>query len=255
MESYETPGGKRLPLLGIPKKVKRPDGSSYVQVNPYMQVQHRLVWFREVNPDWTIRTEVRDLTLDSAIIQSFIESPEGRVISTGMKRETAAGWEDFLEKAETGAIGRALAAAGFGTQFAVEMEDGAAEGAPVDSPSPTTGTEPAGWVPPPPVAGQPPYQPSPQPVTTTSIQGANPPSAPPRRPFGSMTAGQEGFLCDLVRKKLEPGANTNAALVAALNVWAGTQYAGLADISFPNARLHIEALKAYGMKPDSDLPF
>jgi hypothetical protein len=157
-----------------------------------------------------------------------------------MKRETAQGWEDFLEKAETGAIGRALAAAGFGTQFAVEMEDGAAEGAPVDSPSPGG----PGFAPP-----------NPQPVTTAPIQGANPPSAPPKRPFGSMTAGQEGFLCDLVKKKLEPGANTNAALVAALNAWAGTQYASLAGISFPNARLHIEALKAYGVKPDSDLPF
>jgi hypothetical protein len=32
--------------------------------------------------------------------------------------EKAASFSDFLEKAETGAIGRALAALGYGTQFA-----------------------------------------------------------------------------------------------------------------------------------------
>jgi hypothetical protein len=38
-------------------------------------------------------------------------------IATGYKSEKAASFSEFAEKAETGAIGRALAALGFGTQF------------------------------------------------------------------------------------------------------------------------------------------
>jgi len=248
-QTFTTPNETVLPLLMIPKRVKNPDGSSFVQLNPYLQVQHRLVWFREVHPDWTIRTEVRDLTADSAIIQAFIETPgnfndPGRVISTGMKRETAQGWEDFLEKAETGAIGRALAAAGFGTQFAVEMEDGASGGSPVDAPSPTSAPPP--WSPP---DNLPPPPVQTYPVAPPLPQGAQSPPQVAPRPPGGMTPPQEAFLCDLIRKKLEPGATTNAALVAALNAWAGTQHSNLAAIRFEQARAYIDALKAHGSTP------
>src|SRR6266704_618464 len=43
--------------------------------------------------------------------------------ATGTKSETAASFPDFIEKAETGAIGRALAALGYGTQFAPELDE------------------------------------------------------------------------------------------------------------------------------------
>ena len=38
-------------------------------------------------------------------------------VGTGTKSERAASFPDFIEKAETGAIGRALASLGYGTQF------------------------------------------------------------------------------------------------------------------------------------------
>src|SRR5262249_3254316 len=38
-------------------------------------------------------------------------------MATGTKSEKAASFPDFIEKAETGAIGRALAGLGYGTQF------------------------------------------------------------------------------------------------------------------------------------------
>ncbi|MGH2481156.1 MAG: hypothetical protein ACRDHW_15985, partial [Ktedonobacteraceae bacterium] len=44
-------------------------------------------------------------------------------VATGTKSEKAASFGDFLEKAETGAIGRALAALGYGTQFTGEEFD------------------------------------------------------------------------------------------------------------------------------------
>lgn len=59
-----------------------------------------------------------------AIFQAVVKDENGRVIATGTKMETGADFADFLEKAETGAIGRALAVAGFGTQFAPELTEG-----------------------------------------------------------------------------------------------------------------------------------
>jgi hypothetical protein len=43
--------------------------------------------------------------------------------ATGTKSENAANFPDFAEKAETGAIGRALAGLGYGTQFAPELNE------------------------------------------------------------------------------------------------------------------------------------
>lgn len=43
--------------------------------------------------------------------------------ATGTKSEKAASFADYVEKAETGAIGRALAALGYGTQFAPELSE------------------------------------------------------------------------------------------------------------------------------------
>ncbi len=57
--------------------------------------------------------------------------------ATGTKSECAASFPDYIEKAETGAIGRALAALGYGTQFAPEFNE---EHRIVDSPVERTAT-------------------------------------------------------------------------------------------------------------------
>ena len=54
--------------------------------------------------------------------------------ATGWGSESSGDFRDYLEKAETKAIGRALAALGFGTQFCPDFEFGAAAGRVVDSP-------------------------------------------------------------------------------------------------------------------------
>lgn len=90
----------------------------------YLQVAHRLVWFREEHPDWCIETELVERGDGWAIFKAYIKDNEGRLLATGTKVETKSGFPDFLEKAETGAIGRALAIAGYGTQFAPEFDEG-----------------------------------------------------------------------------------------------------------------------------------
>lgn len=131
----------------------------------YLPVQWRLVWFREQCPDGTIETEIVHLDLDReteeetfvwnsekrrseksiktargiAIVRATVRDGKGGV-ATGTKMEKAAAFGDFLEKAETGSIGRALAALGYGTQFAPELDEAhRVVDAPVDrAPTPAT---------------------------------------------------------------------------------------------------------------------
>jgi hypothetical protein len=108
----------------------------------YLPVQWRLVWFREICPQGEIVTELITLDLDRetqeegyswnsetrrsekvvkrangyALFKATVKDGKGG-IATGYKSEKAASFSEFTEKAETGAIGRALAALGYGTQF------------------------------------------------------------------------------------------------------------------------------------------
>lgn len=123
--------------------IKNRQGSS-----EYLPVQWRLVWFRQECPDGTIETELVHLDLDKeteeeafvwnaekkrsekviktgkgvAIFRATVKDGKGG-IATGTKMEKAASFPDWLEKAETGSIGRALAALGYGTQFAPELDE------------------------------------------------------------------------------------------------------------------------------------
>src|SRR5579862_1052751 len=114
----------------------------------YLPVQYRLVWFREQHPQGTIETEIVQLDLDReteeevfawnndtrrsekvvkrangfVIFRAVVKDGKGGM-ATGTKSEKAASFPDYLEKCESGAIGRALAALGYGTQFAPELNE------------------------------------------------------------------------------------------------------------------------------------
>jgi len=114
----------------------------------YLPVQWRLVWFRSLCPNGTIETEIVHLDLDRetqeetyawnnatrqsekvikrapgfAIFRAVVKDGNGGV-GMGTKSEKAASFPDYIEKAETGAIGRALSALGYGTQFAGDEFD------------------------------------------------------------------------------------------------------------------------------------
>jgi len=95
----------------------------------YLPVAQRLVWFREVHPDWSIETRpvVLDVEKGMAIFEATIRDATGRILARATKMENIQEFADFVEKAETGAVGRALAMCGFGTQFAPEFEATAPE--------------------------------------------------------------------------------------------------------------------------------
>lgn len=94
----------------------------------YLQVAWRLVWFRDPESGFPlngIRTELLEHGEDWAVFKAEIIDDNGFVLSTGHGSESAKDFPDYLEKAETKAVGRALAMLGFGTQFAAdELDEG-----------------------------------------------------------------------------------------------------------------------------------
>lgn len=92
----------------------------------YLPVAARLVWFREEHPDWGIETEAIEINHEKqfAVFRARIYNADGKLMAMGTKKEDVKGFGDYIEKAETGAVGRALAMCGFGTQFAPELDDG-----------------------------------------------------------------------------------------------------------------------------------
>ena len=104
-----------------------------VNGSDYLEVKWRLVWLRDRHPEATLETELVSHADNTAIFRAKIVIPDGGV-ATGWGSEAAGDFRDYLEKAETKAIGRALAALGFGTQFCPDFEFGAVAGRVVDSP-------------------------------------------------------------------------------------------------------------------------
>lgn len=105
----------------------------------YLEVKWRLLWLRTEHPDATVETELIRLEEHEAVFKARIVLPAGGS-ATGWGSESAGDFRDFLEKAETKAIGRALAALGYGTQFCQDHEFGAANNRVVDAPVDITTT-------------------------------------------------------------------------------------------------------------------
>lgn len=118
------------------------DHLTKLQGKDYLEVKWRLVWFRELCPQGTIDTEELEYDAEREVeaevsvwnaekrrSEKVLKRAKGyaryRAIvtdgkgarATGTKSENAAQFGDYGEKAETGSIGRALAALGYGTQF------------------------------------------------------------------------------------------------------------------------------------------
>lgn len=107
---FKTPKGTELPLLNLKGK-------------QYLQVAYRIVWFLEERSNWSIETELKTEGA-GCLAKATIKDADGRIRATSHKYEDQKGFQDFREKAETGAVGRALALCGFGTQFTSELDEG-----------------------------------------------------------------------------------------------------------------------------------
>lgn len=104
-------------------------GKVKIKGKEYKTVALRMTEFREKFPlesGWAVMTNIERCGED-VIVRATISSPEGNVVATGHAHER---WDDNMinrtsavENCETSAIGRALAAAGFGgSEFASANE-------------------------------------------------------------------------------------------------------------------------------------
>ncbi len=110
-------------LRQIERRQRQPDGSFKKVSNDYLDVKWRLVWFREEHPDGSIQTELLSTPgVSPAVVKATVTLQNG-VTSTGFGQCGTEDWGDWLEKAETRSIGRALALLGFGTQFCEDFDD------------------------------------------------------------------------------------------------------------------------------------
>jgi hypothetical protein len=110
---------EHLLVMERKQKKKTDRGEVWVTVQTeYLPVAWRLVWFRQENPKGKV--DSTPVTIDQAsgfaCFECYVEREDG-----GSARmhgsETAGDWKDYIEKAQTKAVGRALAALGYGTQF------------------------------------------------------------------------------------------------------------------------------------------
>jgi hypothetical protein len=113
------PFNPREHLIKLPRKLKDKATGTWTTVyDEYLEVKWRVLMFREQYPHGIITTEEITVDLDRgyARFKATVADGEGGR-ATGYGTETQADFGDYAERAETRALGRALAVLGFGTQF------------------------------------------------------------------------------------------------------------------------------------------
>ena len=117
-----------------------------LQGKDYLPVAARIVAFREAHPTGVISTELVGME-PVVIVRASIHSADGVQLATGYGTAPLAGKGSYagrgIEKAETAAIGRALAHAGFGTLYATDANDDDGDNL-ADSPIPAPAND-GGW--------------------------------------------------------------------------------------------------------------
>jgi len=122
-----TPTTKSQPAAKASKALNQPfDPTQYLSNfdgRDYLEVKWRLLWLRSQHPDARITTEIVQHNEEGgfALFRAEVEVPTGGK-ATGWGSETVRDFHDYIEAAETKAIGRALAALGFGTQFCTDFD-------------------------------------------------------------------------------------------------------------------------------------
>jgi len=91
---------------------------------PYLPVAGRIAIIRNEQKPYSIKTTPLQIEMEQgfAVFQAEVWL-DGVLLGMGTKQESKRDFPDFVEKAETGAIGRALAIAGFGTIYALQDFD------------------------------------------------------------------------------------------------------------------------------------
>lgn len=110
-------------LQEVNKKLKKTDikGKDYVEVN------QRILGFRELYPNGTIETEIVNSLEGIVTIKAIIKDYEGRILATGHAQEkensSFINKASYIENCETSAVGRALGILGIGADTSIRSLD------------------------------------------------------------------------------------------------------------------------------------
>jgi hypothetical protein len=89
----------------------------------YVEVKERIKHFRENFKDWSLTSELLELTDDRCVIKATISNEQDRVIASGIAYETKGSSyinkTSFVENCETSAWGRALGNLGIGVDTSI----------------------------------------------------------------------------------------------------------------------------------------
>ena len=93
----------------------------------YVEVNERIKYFRDHFKDWSLTSEVIDLSEDRCVIKASITNEKDKVIATGIAYEmhgsSFINKTSFIENCETSAWGRALANLGIGLDTSIASAD------------------------------------------------------------------------------------------------------------------------------------
>lgn len=115
----------------VMRRIVEPAEDGTASERGYLDVVYRKLWFRLKYPQGAIKKFVREITDQFAIVEAKVyldrnDPPDSYIANAIVKRyfnpEDKFG-DKYLELAETAAVGRALADAGFGIQFADSSEN------------------------------------------------------------------------------------------------------------------------------------
>jgi hypothetical protein len=143
-EQAPTPPPTEKPAAGR-EYLAQSDRTMKLQGREYLQVAHRVYAFRldyPISTGWRITTLIESGSIGegSVVILGTVINPEGDVVAAARKAGSKGGpFKDWFEKAETGAIGRALGLCGYGTLMALDDDD---ENSICDAPQDRRSTQP-----------------------------------------------------------------------------------------------------------------
>jgi len=119
------------------RELPNEDGS----MSLYLDVKYRLMWFRFHRPNGKVESEIVRVDDKSAVVCCKLYADKGDAADQYLAKSHAQRFlsqdkygDRYLEIAETAALGRVLAAAGYGTQFcgSTDMLSGIIADAPID---------------------------------------------------------------------------------------------------------------------------
>jgi hypothetical protein len=146
------PGAKekaveRIEEIRSGRRSYTPPPSAFITVRgggKYLPAKYRIVWLRAeaASRGWSIQSQMLEHVMGTfkpspgrgrdpykveggfALFKAHVLNDKGFTIGEGHAVEWSDNFADYVEKAETSAIARALATAGFGTEFAIDFDEG-----------------------------------------------------------------------------------------------------------------------------------